>query len=371
VAAESIVYSFCSLQNCSDGFAPDAGVVADKSGNLFGTAGGGISDGGNVFELSPSGVEKVLYRFVQNGNDGWGPGGGLIRGKRGALFGTTYYGGGTGCGGDGCGTVFEISKSGAETQLHVFAGGSDGAWPLSGLTPDKEGNLYGTTANGGQAGCDNGCGTIFQVSPDGTETVLHAFNGSEGHYPWGGLIFRKSHLYGATYNGGAGNAGTVFSLDLSDGRLVVLHSFKGEDGANPMGNLLLENDALYGTTFASTTGCGTVYKITPKGKFATLYTFQGDTNNGDGCNPPGGLAWYNGNLYGTTESGGGGFTNTYGTVFELSPDGSETVLNAFQGPPQDGQEPFAGLAVVNGTLYGTTLKGGANYLGTVFSVTPP
>jgi uncharacterized repeat protein (TIGR03803 family) len=190
----------------------------DRKGNLYGTtAGGGSVDRlGTVFKLTPGGKEKLLYVF-KGGTDGASPHGGVIADRNGNLYGTTLYGGGGPCAQSqikGCGTVFELHRDGTETVLHAFAGGADGSYPYAGLIPDGDGNLYGTTSAGGTGtGCSGGCGTIFKIAPDGTETVLYIFTNATGATPYAGLIRdRKGNLYGAASAGGAFNAGVVFEL---------------------------------------------------------------------------------------------------------------------------------------------------------------
>jgi uncharacterized repeat protein (TIGR03803 family) len=178
----------------------------------------------------------------------------------------------------GCGVVFKISSSGMETVLHDFQGGADGNFPQSSLIVDSSGNLYGTTYYGGSSGCNYGCGTIFKLTPDGTETVLYAFQGgADGKFPVAGVTRDlQGNLYGTAIGGGdlecnAGfGCGTVFKL-APDGSFTVLHAFQGADGADPVGGLVADGSGnLYGTAEEGGTvsaicpgGCGTVFKLTP------------------------------------------------------------------------------------------------------------
>jgi uncharacterized repeat protein (TIGR03803 family) len=172
---ETVLHAFTGG---SDGGLPEAGLIADGSSNLYGTAyQGGASNLGVVFKLAPDGTETVLYSF-KGGGDGGVPAGTLIADSSGNLYGTTSEGGGSGCFGNGCGTVFKLAPDGTETVLHAFTGGSDGAHPNVALIADGAGNLYGTTGGGGITLCYEGCGTVFKLAPDGTETVLHAFTGA-------------------------------------------------------------------------------------------------------------------------------------------------------------------------------------------------
>jgi uncharacterized repeat protein (TIGR03803 family) len=186
----------------------------DSSGNLYGTTYG--KGAGTVFKLAPDGTETVLYAFGSGGQgDGANPEAGLIMDSSGNLFGTTIYGGSSGNCSSGCGTVFKLAPDGTETVLHSFTSKSDGAAPEAGLIMDAKSNIYGTTLFGGNNGCVHreGCGTIFEISSGDTESVLYSFKDSDGANPAAGLIMDSSaNLYGTTYRGGAHRLGTVFEL---------------------------------------------------------------------------------------------------------------------------------------------------------------
>jgi uncharacterized repeat protein (TIGR03803 family) len=308
--------------NYTDGNSPVAGLIFDAAGNLYGTtAGGGTYGYGTVFELTPtaggSWTEQVLHNFG-NGTDGFYPYAGLIFDKNGNLYGTTYKGGAY-----GAGTVFELTPTGgggwAEQVLHNFGNGTDGTYPEAGLIFDAAGNLYGTTAGGGTSAG----GTVFELTATGTETVLHNFgNGTDGSYLLAGLIFNAGgNLYGTTNEGGAYGAGTVFELTPTGGGWTerVLHNFFSTllDGGGPLAGLTFDAGGnLYGTTYyGGTSAGGTVFELTPTGTEQVLHSFN---NNGtDGFLPYAGLIFDAvGNLYGTTSAGG---TYGYGTVFELTP----------------------------------------------------
>ena len=186
-----------------------AGLLQDASGNLYGTTfAGGTNGYGTVFKVTPAGVETVLYSF-SGGTDGQYPQAGLIQDASGNLYGTTYgidlYGGT-----NSNGTVFKVTPSGVGTVLYSFGTGTDGNYPYAGLIQDASGNLYGTTTGGGA----NNKGTVFKVTPAGVETVLHSFGtGTDGRYPYAGLIQDTSgNLYGTTHGGGTNNIGTVFKI---------------------------------------------------------------------------------------------------------------------------------------------------------------
>jgi uncharacterized repeat protein (TIGR03803 family) len=308
--------------------------------------------------LAPDGTETVLHAFG-GGSDGGYPVGNLIFGKGGDLYGTT-----SGTGGSNAGTVFRLTPNGKkETVLYSFGAGSDGAYPYGGLVADEKGNLYGTTILGG-----NGYGVVFKLTPKGKETVLYTFTGgSDGSEPYAGLIMdAKGNLYGTTSAGGDANVngGVVFKL-TPRGKETVLHTFTGNpDGAAPFDGLIQDAAGnFYGTTeYAGAAGAGVVFKMTPAGHETVLYTFNGGS---DGAEPLGGLLEdESGNLYGTTSAGG---TSGAGAVFKLPPGGQETVLHSFTG--SDGASPYAGVIMdKKGNLYGTTYVG-ADGAGAVFKVT--
>ncbi len=212
---ETVLHNFCSETACGDGYAPVASVIRDGSGNLYGTTSiGGAYNGGVAFKLALDGTETVLHSFcsLPNCADGGFPQDSMIldRSTR-NLYGTTEFGGSGGLKCDArssCGVVFEISPNGAETVLHNFDN-ADGGNPLGSLFKDRAGNLYGTTFFGGK----NNNGVVFRLSPDGTETVLHFFGGgSDGKTPRGGVISDNGRLYGTTLGGGDGG-GIVFRLN--------------------------------------------------------------------------------------------------------------------------------------------------------------
>lgn len=389
-AAEKVVHAF---QGGKDGVSPWQGaLISDSAGSLYGTTiagGSGCSEGGcgTIYKLSKYRTESVLYTF-KGGNDGSSPGGSLMLDGSGNLYGTTLSGGGTGCGGYGCGTVFKFAPDGTEAVLYAFQGNSDGFQPVSNVVMDQSGNLYGTTESGGTYNSDcgsNGCGTAFEIQADGTKITLHQFQGgADGELPTGPLIADSAgNLYGTTVAGGGcnlsqGGCGTVFELTPS-GQESILYAFQGqEDGAGPFGGVITDGTGnLYGTAVAGSdfSCCGVVFEVSAGGgSDITLYNFRG---GGDGANPLAGVIMDSkGNLFGTTEYGGGNgrgckhHLHVYGcgTVFELTPHGNETVLFAFSSS-KNGQYPEAPLLLgKNGSLYGTTTQGGAHKDGVVFEV---
>jgi uncharacterized repeat protein (TIGR03803 family) len=374
-ATFEVLYSF---KGGSDGAYPQAGVIADKAGNLYGTtSGGGYGNGfGTVFKLAPDGTKTVLWAFkgyaFEGISDGIYPLDPLIMDAAGNLYGTTANGGPTkicGWGPGGCGIVFKIAPDGTETVLYAFRYNGDGANPKSGLTMWR-GELYGTTSLGGKFGCygKTGCGTVFHVAPDGIEKVLYRFKvRPDGHAPVAGLFEKNGYLYGTTSTGGVkcpynmSGCGTLFEIAPNKAE-TVLYSFHGQsDGYEPYGGVIADKSGnLYGTTlYGGGNGFGTVFKLATDGTFTVLHSF---TSGSDGENPNAGvIADEAGNLYGTT---GGGGNAGGGTIFKIAPDGTETVLYNFQGG-SDGGEPLAGLLLRNGYLYGTaTFDGGG--AGSVF-----
>jgi uncharacterized repeat protein (TIGR03803 family) len=341
-----------------DGANPLAGLLRDNSGTLYGNTGiDGASGGGTVFKLRPSPRacvtalcpwnETVLHNFpFQQSADGSQPQGDLIRDANGNLYGTTLWGG-NGCNAPGCGTVFKVDPQENETILYNFEGSpNDGAVPSGSLLLDADGNLYGTTQNGGTYGY----GTVFELSPSGSgwkEQVLYNFTlGSDGGYPMAGLVADpQGNLYGTTALGGtctAGGCGVVFELSPtgSGWALTVIHNFTGSpDGASPTATLLRDNAGnLYGTTnsggtgvcsFYYPTGCGTVFELTPTGSGwmeTILYSFTGAA---DGAIPLYGPVVMDGqgNLYGATTWGGDlSATNPGCTDFLGSPIGCGVVF---------------------------------------------
>jgi|HubBroStandDraft_2_1064218.scaffolds.fasta_scaffold10414_2 uncharacterized repeat protein (TIGR03803 family) len=274
---EKVLHSFAL--NGKDAATPLAGVIFDTSGNLYGTSElGGIYDSGAVFELSPKAgggwTEKVLHSFDPNGKDGTFPNAGVIVNGSGNLFGTTLEGGTA-----GLGTAFELSpKAGGgwkETVLHSFSSnGKDGYLVFAGLIFDGAGNLYGATSVGGT----KSGGTVFELTPKAgggwKEEILYNFAYAQGSDPFGRLIFDASgNLYGTMGTGGVYAEGTVFKLTLEGSgkwAQTVLHNFNddGTDGYDPIGGLIFDASGnLYGTTYHGGTstscsdGCGTVFEI--------------------------------------------------------------------------------------------------------------
>ncbi len=407
-----------------DGNTPESGLVMDAKGVLYGTTyngGTALFDGEGIVYLlaapskgKPQNVETILYTFGQSDIDGADPMGSVTLGSDGEIYGTTVFGGT-----QNQGTVYRLkppaSKDKKWTEEVLYSFGTDpvddGANPLASLLLYK-GNLYGTTSIGGNTGCEGvGCGNVFELSPpvapstEWTETIIHQFSGSDGALSYSNLIVDdKGNLYGTTSTGGASGNGTVFELNPpkekgKEWTESVMLSFNGGDGANPMSGLIFDDSgALYGVTFnGGGYDIGVVFKLSPPAKpdgkweESVLHSFvipsilnglcYTCTNNGSG--PYGNLAITKEKvIYGTTVWGGG--ENDAGTIFRLSPPSSpggkwtETVLHQFTGTDflpagsdnGDGFNPYSGLLLENGVLYGTAKGGGAFNLGDVFSFTP-
>jgi uncharacterized repeat protein (TIGR03803 family) len=379
---EVVLYNFCSQPNCADGENPASSLTPDGAGNFYGTTQlGGTNMYGTVFELSPNGAggynETVLYSFcsLENCTDGSNPESNVIFDGHGNLYGTTYYGGFLASGAySGYGLVFELSpqtgsscptgsNSGdgwCETVLYCFESTPDGAFPFSGLTWNPSGNLYGTTYGGA-----NGLGAVYELSPNGrggwNEQVIYDRGGYAGL-----TIDGSGNLYGAD---DVGN-GHVFELSPNgNGRwnATVLHTFKGgaNDGSDPEGTPALDSAGnVYGTTVSggATKGLGTVWKLTsgPGGKYSEeiLSSFIWR----DGSNPKAGVVLdSSGNIYSTASFGviKSPCYDGCGTIFELAANGSgyeSTSLWSFNGT--NGGNPIDSLILDGGNLYGTTFGGG-------------
>lgn len=405
---ERVILSF----NLTNGNLPNAGLLSDSLGNLYGTTSfnGGKYGFGNVFELTPTGngtwTETVLHDFT-GGVDGAWPFSTLISDGSGNLYGTASGGGQGQCfnSGQGCGLVFKLSRNAsgwAETVLYDFVPGqTKGVVPTAGLVFDKAGNLYGTTWAPGVLvdrhrsrvgshntfwGCNNpGCGgTVYELSPTNNgwkETDLYAFTGAnDGAASQASVIFdRAGNLYGTTAYGGTTGCtngygcGVVFKLTPANGgwKERVLHQFTGAtDGAYPVGNLIERAGVLYSTT--SSGGAfrnGTVFSLSPQahGLWAetVLHSFSGGADGGAPLATV--VADDEGNLYGTTNQGG----TFWGVVYELKARAawSETVLHTFGGSG-DAENPAAPVIFGRlGHLYGTSQSGGSFQIhGAVFEV---
>lgn len=328
----SPLYSFAGG---TDGANPEANVNIGSDGSLYGSTylGGGPCDGdgcGTIFNLKPPAsacksalcpwTETLVHNFT--GPDGIGPVGTVIFDQGGNLFGATTSGGFR-----NGGAIFELLPMGGGWTVKVLY--SSYGYPKGGLILDDSGNLYGPAFTAG-----NGYGSVYRMVPSGSSwitTDLYDFNyGSDGGYPWAGLIFDPAgNLYGSTCSGGSGNGGTVFQLAFSGGSWVLntLYSFAGPDNGRlvvgPVGSLVMDHaGALYGTTLADGVhGYGSVFKLTPGGDGWTFTSLHDFTGGSDGGYPYSYLVFdAKGNLYGTASVGGNGpCTNGCGVIFEITP----------------------------------------------------
>jgi uncharacterized repeat protein (TIGR03803 family) len=356
----------------------------------------------------------VLYNLT-GGTDGATPQANVILDSEGNIYGTTVFGGDMNCPINtiGCGTVFKIDTSGNETVLHAFDA-TDGASPLAGLVRDSQGNLYGTA---GYNGLNSG-GILFKLDPNNVFTVLYNFgNFFDGNHPQGLSIDRSGNLFGVTTSGGSHYDGGTLFVFTSNAAFYVLHRFhggkmdasiptgppfidslgnlygvasddaddpgafwsytnqgvyahrflKGSPGpAFPEGGLAQDSqgDFLVASADGGAYGTGTIFRANANGAILNYYSF----NVAEGW-PTGGLVSdANGNFYGATS--GGGYKNEYGTVFKFIPGGQHSILHTFSNV-SEGKTPLAGLAIdLQGNLYGTTSAGGAYGYGTVFKMTP-
>jgi len=364
--------SLVSFNGTSGGNPEWVSLVQGRDGNYYGTTGSGGANGdGAVFKITPGGTLTTLYSFCpQSGcTDGAVPYAGLALGTDGNFYGTTYeYGANSG------GTVFKITPAGKLTTLHSFcsqSGCTDGAYPWAALVQGTDGNFYGTT----DEFYANAYGTVFKITPKGKLTTLHSFDGTDGAYPTAALVqATNGNFYGTTYYGGAMGVGTIFKI-TAGGKLTTLYSFCSKtgcaDGGIPYAGLVQGTDGnFYGTTTGGgANGWGVVFKITAAGKLTVLYSFCSKSGCVDGETPYAGIVQgTDGNFYGTTTAGG---ANIYGTVFKVTPKGKLTTLYSFcsQSGCADGETPYGGVfQATDGTFYGTTLVGGNSSVGTVYSL---
>jgi len=362
----------------ANGAQPTAGLVQGADSNLYGTApvngpAGFAAGNGMVFKCSTNGVLSTLYVFGDPNPLGMQPAASLTLGPDGAFYGTTVLGG-TNHG--SYGTVFRVDTNGAHTTLASF-GSTNGAYPQGALLALGPGTFYGTASYGGTNHTSNGGdGTVFRVSTNGLLTVLASFAGTNGANPLCALALGPDgNLYGTTQNGGTnsvakGGNGAVFRI-TTNGVLTRLASLRTTNGANPAAGLTLAPDGnfygtaeLGGTNDTANGGNGTIFRCSTNGTITRLVSFAG-TN---GANPEAALALCtNGFLYGTTYAGG---TNDAGAIFKITTNGAFTLLYSFSGGV-DGGYPAAPLTLASdGNFYGTTTSGGTNQSGVTFQLTP-
>jgi len=313
-----------------------------------------------------------LYNFGSNPNDPIGPShpGIIAQGRDGNLYSTSWAGGA-----DGYGAVFRVTPKGTLAVIYSFDS-VHGDAPYSGLTLGAQGDFYGAAYQGSEYSYGN----VFSIGATGGQpTILHSFAGTDGAYPFGPPVLGPDgNLYGTTSEGGANDYGTIYQIILKTGKFNLLHSFDFTDGSYPVAPLVLGTDGnLYGSAqqggiLDCNSGCGTIFKISTAGKFDKVHSFVST----DGAYPLAPLVeGNNGSFYGTAYAGGdveSECSDGCGTVFQLTSAGEVTVLHAFQGQSgSDGAYPYAGLVQgSDGNFYGVTYAGGAAADGTIFEVNP-
>lgn len=400
-------YTVLTRLSSATGDAPNTPLIQGTNGNLYATAtigGANLSRTycsgfdqyrcGTLFEVTPAGKIGVVYNFCAQANcaDGGLPSAPVVLGPNGNFYGATSSGGTSvklSCQWSaGCGTIFEITPAGKLTVLYNVCSQTNCGDGLGAgrLILGANGNFYGVTVSGGilngDAGCPNGCGTVFEISPAGRFTSIYKFcsklnsNGgcADGIFPLEGLVQGKSgNFYGMTYYGGSNGVGNIFEISPA-GKFTELYSFCSQancaDGRYPTAPLILGSDGnLYGTTSSGgSQGGGTAFSITPTGRFTSLYSFCNWANGScpDGSAPSAGLVQgADGNFYGTTGAGGNVndglcLSTGCGTAFQLTPAKQLTNLYSFcaQASCTDGAYPGALMQATDGTLYGIANKGG-------------
>jgi uncharacterized repeat protein (TIGR03803 family) len=371
------VVIFKTLVNFSgaNGANPGRPPIQGRDGNLYGTTtNGGANGKGLLFKMTPKGSLAKLYSFcsVTGCTDGSNPSA-LALGADG-----NFYGGAANGGALGYGTIFKFTGSGAPITLHDFDG-ADGRSPFDRMVQVGDGNFYGTTPYGGNLGeCDgaHGCGTVLQMTPSGTLTTLYDFCSLVDCID-GGVLFESlaqntdGNFYGATWIGGPANAGTIFKITPT-GTLATLYTFCEVDypfcgdGINPLGPVLGTDGNFYGTTdLGGANGEGSVFQITPSGTLTTIYSFCAKIACTDGSDARSGIILgSDGNFYGTTYYGG---AHNEGSIFRITPAGVLTTLHSFDG--KDGYDQIGVMfQATNGTFYGQTTLGGSGGQGTIFSL---
>ncbi len=345
----------------TDGQEPYGALTLGPDGNYYGTTfDGGANGDGTVYKMTPSGTESVIYSFAGGSADGSTPYSGLVLGSDGNFYGTTGVGGSS-----SDGTIFQITPSGTETVLHNFTG-ADGKTPQCALVVGPDGSLYGTAQQGGT----NNLGTIYKITLSGTFTLLFQADRTNGRDLTSALVLGSDgNFYGVATNGGPSVDGAVFQMTPA-GALTTLYSFSDTDGDDPFSSLVEGSDgSFYGATaYGGPSDDGIIFKVTSSGALTTLHSGSGD---GAGVTCPL-LLGTDGNFYGM---GGGGPNNT-GVIFQLTPGGTLTTLYSFSADDSsntDGAYPGANdlTEAADGTLYGNVENGGIDDAGTIFKMTVP
>lgn len=354
VSSGVTISNLYSFSGAADGANPN-GLMQDTNGNFYGTTqSGGAYSSGTVFRMTPQGVVTTIYPFDDSTTGGSLPEAGLVQGLDGDLYGTTQNGGA-----NGVGTIFKTTTNGNLTTVYSFDGG-DGAFPDAPMIVGTDGNMYGTTSSGGT----DGAGEVFRLAPDGSLLQIGSFNYTNGFNPNKLLQAPDGTFYGTSYGGGSNGDGVIFDL-TTNGALNPLRSFAFFSGGYlPLAGLAQDAvGTFFGTTFeGGASGFGTVFALSPSGAVTTVYSFTGGN---DGSHPSADLIQSSdGNFYGTTSQGG---AYNAGTVFRFGSGGKIVTLATFDG--YNGSNPLASLVQgADGNLYGATQNGGASGNGVIFSV---
>jgi uncharacterized repeat protein (TIGR03803 family) len=345
----------------TNGSSPIPGIVEDKDGNFYGTtASGGTSGGGTVFKIAPEGTVSTLYNFCTDSGCGRSPDAALVLGTDGNFYGTTFLGGTTPL----CnGTVFKLTPAGTLTTLYSFCKQSSGELPEARLVQAADGNFYGTTYQGGTLLSGTVFRITPRGKLTTIHTFCSESDCEDGANPAGpGMILgADGNLYGTTTQGGSNDEGTIFQITLA-GDLTTLYSFSNSENIHGAGPILqATNGNFYGTLYGGCNGnlgCGTVFELTPAGVFTTLYTFCQLAFCADGENPVSLVQGSDGSLYGTTQYGGISANGDFGigTIFRITPSGKFTSLYAFctQSGCPDGAYPGNLVESTCGNFFGAT-----------------
>ncbi|QNF35576.1 T9SS type A sorting domain-containing protein [Adhaeribacter swui] len=342
----------------TDGAYPRGSLVKGPDGNFYGqTSAGGLNTYGTIFKITPTGTFSVIHNFSYN--TGAKPNGTLALGIDGNFYGITYNGGTY-----SYGAIFKITPAGKYTVLRSLNSTTDGGNSYGSLTQGKDGALYGMTYSGGTYSQ----GTIFKISTNGTNfKVLRHLQGTDGAYPDRNSLMAAAdgNLYGVIRGGGTNGVGVIYKLSTAGNFTIIKHLDYRADGGRPYGHLIQGPDGmLYGSTSqGGTFGYGTVFKMTTAGKLTVLYSLD---NTKDGGSPTGALYRNtDGNLYGLASDGG---KNFFGTIFKVTPTGTFSVLNSFNGATQGNTLSGNIVRAKDNAYYGTTYIGGTTNHGTIFKV---
>jgi uncharacterized repeat protein (TIGR03803 family) len=343
----SDLYNFGT--NSGDPIQPGSpGIIAQgRDGNLYSTTEfGGPNGWGTAFKITPEGTVTVLYGFDTD-TYGLFPVGGLTLGTDGNLYGSTSNGPGS----SGKGTVFKITPGGKPTLLHVF--GTDASRPFAPPIQGTDGIFYGTTFGDKDIGDYGG---VYKMTPSGNLTFLYRFDITHGAGPVNPLVQgRDGKFYGTTTSGGIYDKGTLFNI-TPNGGFTVIHNFGKTKGYSSSPLVQGSDGYFYGQAHSGGTGegrLGTIFRVTPTGKFTVLHNFNPLQNGDDGAYPDAGLVQAtDGNLYGAATG------DEYGTIYRISPQGGFSVLYTFLNPSMGVAPQVTLLNHTNGTLYGDTYGGG-------------